>query len=47
MQFNKSGLAIGQIAPSFSLESSLGTTISLEDYREKKDILLLFMRYLG
>lgn len=47
MSINRSGLVIGQMAPSFSLESSLGTKISLADYREKKNLLLLFMRYLG
>jgi peroxiredoxin (alkyl hydroperoxide reductase subunit C) len=33
---------VGQLAPDFSLESHLGQTIHLSDYREKRNVVLAF-----
>ena len=33
---------VGQPAPDFSLESHLGQTIRLSDYRDKRNVVLAF-----
>jgi peroxiredoxin len=35
-------LKVGEIAPDFSLESHLGTTIRLSDYRGRTNVALIF-----
>jgi peroxiredoxin len=35
---------VGSIAPDFSLESNSGTIVHLSDYRERKNVVLYFMR---
>jgi peroxiredoxin len=35
-------LKVGEIAPDFSLESQLGTTVRLSDYRGRCNVVLVF-----
>jgi peroxiredoxin len=35
-------LKVGEIAPDFSLESHLGTTVRLSDYRGRCNVVLAF-----
>jgi len=40
-------LEVGSVAPDFSLESSDGTIVRLSDYRNRKHVVLYFMREFG
>jgi peroxiredoxin (alkyl hydroperoxide reductase subunit C) len=33
---------VGQIAPDFTLESHLGREVSLSEYRDKKNVVVVF-----
>jgi len=35
---------IGELAPDFSLESYRGEVVTLSDYRDRKDVVLVFYR---
>jgi peroxiredoxin len=39
------GLRFGQAAPEFSLPSTAGATVSLEDFRGRADVVLVFYCY--
>lgn len=40
-------IKIGSVAPDFNLESSDGTVVHLSDYRNRKHVVLYFMREFG
>jgi peroxiredoxin Q/BCP len=38
----ETGLAVGSVAPEFTLESHAGGQVSLADYRNTRDLVLFF-----
>lgn len=47
MPDNGMEIEVGSVAPDFTLESSDGTVVRLSDYRDRKHVVLYFMREFG
>jgi peroxiredoxin len=44
MSTGAAAVQVGSVAPDFSLESNRGSIVKLSDYRERKYVVLYFMR---